>query len=189
MRLLHARPDLLGDRHGGRARARRAERVSPTISTDQHPTLSDEELRERMSGNLCRCGAHNGIVEAIHEVFADWRRADDRASAITGRRTPTRRCAWPAATPHAKFLGGGTNLVDLMRETIEKPEALVDVTGLSTRHRGRRATAAWSSALRPGTPRWPPIAAVRERYPDACPRHCSPALRRRSATWRRSAAI
>ncbi len=37
---------------------------------DQHPTLSDEELRERMSGNLCRCGAHNGIVEAIHEVFA-----------------------------------------------------------------------------------------------------------------------
>lgn len=24
-----------------------------------------EEIRERMSGNLCRCGAHNGIVEAI----------------------------------------------------------------------------------------------------------------------------
>ncbi len=32
----------------------------------------------------------------------------------------------------AKFLGGGTNLVDLMRETIEHPEVLVDVTGLST---------------------------------------------------------
>jgi xanthine dehydrogenase YagS FAD-binding subunit len=31
----------------------------------------------------------------------------------------------------AKFLGGGTNLVDLMRETIERPESLVDVTGLS----------------------------------------------------------
>jgi xanthine dehydrogenase YagS FAD-binding subunit len=31
----------------------------------------------------------------------------------------------------AKFLGGGTNLVDLMRETIERPTALVDVTGLS----------------------------------------------------------
>ncbi|HEY0251959.1 MAG TPA: 2Fe-2S iron-sulfur cluster-binding protein [Kofleriaceae bacterium] len=26
-----------------------------------------EELRERMSGNLCRCGAHNGIVAAIRE--------------------------------------------------------------------------------------------------------------------------
>ncbi len=31
----------------------------------------------------------------------------------------------------AKYLGGGTNLVDLMRETVEAPSALVDVTGLS----------------------------------------------------------
>jgi xanthine dehydrogenase YagS FAD-binding subunit len=29
------------------------------------------------------------------------------------------------------FLGGGTNLVDLMRETVAQPERLVDVTGLS----------------------------------------------------------
>lgn len=28
----------------------------------------------------------------------------------------------------AKFLGGGTNLVDLMRENIERPDALVDIT-------------------------------------------------------------
>ncbi|MFC6487925.1 2Fe-2S iron-sulfur cluster-binding protein [Nitratireductor sp. GCM10026969] len=31
-------------------------------------SLSPEEIRERMSGNLCRCGAHNGIVEAILQV-------------------------------------------------------------------------------------------------------------------------
>lgn len=31
----------------------------------------------------------------------------------------------------AKFLGGGTNLVDLMRENIEQPEMLIDVTHLS----------------------------------------------------------
>src|ERR1700742_3437355 len=31
----------------------------------------------------------------------------------------------------AKYLGGGTNLVDLMRETIERPASLVDVTHLS----------------------------------------------------------
>jgi xanthine dehydrogenase YagS FAD-binding subunit len=37
------------------------------------------------------------------------------------------------AGPDAKYLGGGTNLVDLMRETIERPELLVDVTGLSRR--------------------------------------------------------
>ncbi len=30
-----------------------------------------------------------------------------------------------------KYLGGGTNLVDLLRETLERPAALVDVTGLS----------------------------------------------------------
>jgi xanthine dehydrogenase YagT iron-sulfur-binding subunit len=29
-----------------------------------------DELRERMSGNLCRCGAHNGIVDAIAKVYA-----------------------------------------------------------------------------------------------------------------------
>jgi xanthine dehydrogenase YagS FAD-binding subunit len=35
------------------------------------------------------------------------------------------------ATLHnAKFLGGGTNLVDLMRENIEQPDALIDVTRL-----------------------------------------------------------
>ena len=34
------------------------------------------------------------------------------------------------ARPGASFLGGGTNLVDLMRETIARPTLLVDVTGL-----------------------------------------------------------
>ena len=33
--------------------------------------LSHDELRERMSGNLCRCGAHNGIVAAIADTFAE----------------------------------------------------------------------------------------------------------------------
>ena len=33
--------------------------------------LTREELTERMSGNLCRCGAHNGIVDAITEVYAE----------------------------------------------------------------------------------------------------------------------
>lgn len=39
--------------------------------TAETATLTRDELRERMSGNLCRCGAHNGIVEAIAEVFAE----------------------------------------------------------------------------------------------------------------------
>ncbi len=32
--------------------------------------MTHDELRERMSGNLCRCGAYNGIVAAIAEEFA-----------------------------------------------------------------------------------------------------------------------
>ncbi|MFG2078169.1 (2Fe-2S)-binding protein [Nonomuraea maritima] len=32
--------------------------------------LTDDEIRERMSGNLCRCGAYNGILDAIADVAA-----------------------------------------------------------------------------------------------------------------------
>ncbi|MDB5489072.1 MAG: aldehyde dehydrogenase iron-sulfur subunit [Reyranella sp.] len=32
------------------------------------PQTTGDELRERMSGNLCRCGAYSNIVEAIVEV-------------------------------------------------------------------------------------------------------------------------
>ena len=35
-----------------------------------------------------------------------------------------------AARPAAMFLGGGTNLVDLMRLGVEAPDVLVDVTRL-----------------------------------------------------------
>jgi xanthine dehydrogenase YagT iron-sulfur-binding subunit len=30
--------------------------------------LSEIEIRERMSGNLCRCGAYSNIVDAVTEV-------------------------------------------------------------------------------------------------------------------------
>ncbi len=36
-----------------------------------------------------------------------------------------------AANPQAKFLAGGTNLVDLMKEDIERPNEIVDVTRLA----------------------------------------------------------
>ncbi|MDT8276492.1 aldehyde dehydrogenase iron-sulfur subunit PaoA [Roseomonas mucosa] len=35
------------------------------------PKLGDEEIRERMSGNICRCGAYSNIVEAITEVAGE----------------------------------------------------------------------------------------------------------------------
>lgn len=36
-----------------------------TVNTTR---LTDDEIRERMSGNICRCGAYPGIVAAIREV-------------------------------------------------------------------------------------------------------------------------
>ncbi|MCQ4290024.1 aldehyde dehydrogenase iron-sulfur subunit PaoA [Pseudomonas sp. FeN3W] len=32
------------------------------------PTLSVDEMRERMSGNLCRCGAYSNIIDAMSDV-------------------------------------------------------------------------------------------------------------------------
>jgi xanthine dehydrogenase YagT iron-sulfur-binding subunit len=43
----------------------------PSYVTDDVTTIaiapSHDEIRERMSGNLCRCGAYNGIVAAVTE--------------------------------------------------------------------------------------------------------------------------
>jgi xanthine dehydrogenase YagT iron-sulfur-binding subunit len=32
--------------------------------------LDDDEIRERMSGNLCRCGAYVGILAAVRQAAA-----------------------------------------------------------------------------------------------------------------------
>jgi xanthine dehydrogenase YagT iron-sulfur-binding subunit len=40
--------------------------VTGDLTSD--PPLTPEEIRERMSGNLCRCGAYVNIVAAIEEV-------------------------------------------------------------------------------------------------------------------------
>jgi xanthine dehydrogenase YagS FAD-binding subunit len=60
------------------------------------------------------------------------RGADDRMKPFTYSRSTSVQAAIAAAerTSHVKFLGGGTNLIDLMREQIEQPDALVDITGL-----------------------------------------------------------
>ena len=54
--------------------AREIERGVPSAVTEnlavEEISLTDDELRERMSGNLCRCGAYNGIVEAVRQTFA-----------------------------------------------------------------------------------------------------------------------
>ncbi len=80
-------------------------------------------------------------------------RADGIADAIT-----------LGADPATAYLGGGTNLVDLMRETIARPDRVVDVTGLSaeiaeTEDGGLSIGAAVRNTALAEHP------AVRERYP------------------------
>jgi xanthine dehydrogenase YagS FAD-binding subunit len=84
-----------------------------------------------------------------------YERAVDAAAAV----------ALLAGSPRARFLGGGTNLVDLMRLGVEEPDLLVDVTGLPY----DRIEAGAGGGLRIGAAvRNSDLAAdrlVRERYP------------------------
>ena len=51
----------------------------------------------------------------------EYERASDAAAAVAAL----------ADAPHGRFLGGGTNLVDLMRLEVETPDRLVDVAHLA----------------------------------------------------------
>jgi xanthine dehydrogenase YagT iron-sulfur-binding subunit len=42
---------------------------SVTDDLDEFPVVSDDEIRERMSGNLCRCAAYPNIVAAIKQAL------------------------------------------------------------------------------------------------------------------------
>jgi len=64
----------------------------------------------------------------------------------------------------SRYLGGGTNLVDLMRENIESPQSLVDVSGLSKDIDARADGSVWIGAAASNSA----VAAnpaVRERFP------------------------
>jgi xanthine dehydrogenase YagT iron-sulfur-binding subunit len=65
---------------------REAEQGAPShVTADVRRTgpvaqLSDAEIRERMSGNICRCGAYPGIVAAVREVSLMPRAGNTRRS-------------------------------------------------------------------------------------------------------------
>jgi xanthine dehydrogenase YagT iron-sulfur-binding subunit len=50
------------------AAAGTASAATPDVSATGSVPLTDAEIRERMSGNLCRCGAYVGIVAAIRDA-------------------------------------------------------------------------------------------------------------------------
>jgi xanthine dehydrogenase YagT iron-sulfur-binding subunit len=54
--------------------------VTPDVAVPPRlAQLDDDEIRERMSGNICRCGAYANIVEAVREVVL--RKAREEGSA------------------------------------------------------------------------------------------------------------
>jgi xanthine dehydrogenase YagT iron-sulfur-binding subunit len=42
--------------------------VSWHAGQSEHPEFTDDEIRERMSGNICRCGAYPNIVAAVRQA-------------------------------------------------------------------------------------------------------------------------
>lgn len=54
-----------------------------------------------------------------------------RPFAYTQAKDPSSATKLLAGNPNAKFLAGGTNLLDLMKEDVERPDALVDITRLN----------------------------------------------------------
>lgn len=86
------------------------------------------------------------------------------------------------AGPNTRFIAGGTNLLDLMKENITRPERLIDITGLPLRD--VRETAAGglmigalvSNADLAWHPWW-------KRATRCCPRRSWPVPRHSCATW------
>ena len=72
----------------------------------RQPLLSIDELRERMSGNICRCGAYSNIVDAMTEVAGRCRmrpftyeRAGTPAEAAAAVARAARRASSSPAAP------------------------------------------------------------------------------------------
>ncbi|WP_245386282.1 2Fe-2S iron-sulfur cluster-binding protein [Streptomyces virginiae] len=63
--------------------------AAAAADTARPVVLSAEEIGERLSGNLCRCGAYNGIADAVAAC----------AAAETPDRTPTRTPTPPPTPP------------------------------------------------------------------------------------------
>src|SRR6266436_3397204 len=109
MRLLHAGTNLL---RGRPHRGRESEDCRRDPRAHERQYLPVRGLSQHLGGDP----AGDGAV-MINFAYA---RATDVADAV-------RRIA---ADPKAKFIAGGTNLVDLMKEEVERPTRLIDITRL-----------------------------------------------------------
>src|SRR3954454_22741782 len=126
MRVLHARADLLGGRRAGRDQGRHSE---PCQRRPQRAGAADQRRAPR---------AHERQHLPLRRLFQH-RRGDHRSCREAGMKSftyeragnPAEAAASAMRRPDAKFIAGGTNLLDLMKLEIETPAHLIDVTGLS----------------------------------------------------------
>src|SRR6267142_152536 len=126
---LHPRADLFGRRHarrseGGLAQPRHpgcsvranrpVRRLDPRAHERQH--LSVRRVSQHRRGHSGRCRGSIPMKPFMYERVTDPR----AAGAVVSR-------------PGAKFISGGTNLLDLMKLEIEQPSHLVDISRLPLR--------------------------------------------------------
>ena len=93
-----------------------------------------ERVREGMSGNLCRCGAYQGITEAVLDAQKSSCCGEPKGGRMKTfdyvRPATVREAVVAASEPGAAYLAGGTNLLDLMKGGISRPDRLVDISHL-----------------------------------------------------------
>jgi len=107
-----------------------------------------------------------------------------RAFTYERANTPVEAAAVVARTPGAKFIAGGTNLLDLMKLQIETPTHLVDVNGLKLNTIEPTPEGGFRSAHLSVTPTSPPTSAFGATT-VSCHGRCSPARPASCATRRR----
>src|SRR5947209_8384737 len=125
MRLLHARPDMFSRGDAARDQGRHPQ---PRNRRSYGATEADDQRT---------AGAHERQYLSLRSLFQHCRshhrgRREGRVKAFTFERakTPAEAAAAAARHPDAKFIAGGTNLLDLMKLQIETPSHLIDVNRL-----------------------------------------------------------
>ena len=109
VRLLHTGPDLLGR---GPHRRRQGQDRSRNSRADERQHLPVRCVHQHCRGNP----AGDGAVM----ISFEYSRSSNVADAVRQM----------AASPAAKFVAGGTNLVDLMKMDVERPAKLIDISRL-----------------------------------------------------------